>query len=202
MSLILGVRCVDGCLAIADRRTHIRCGGATRFRDTYRKLLRRPDRHGGLLIWNHGYNRIGNKDWKPRAPRLAPDPAHPLYATIQAEIARKDAGPAFYVFMGPALLTEIAIPPEGEVTATDLLPADRILSGEGARHVDLAPLAALPPLKDSTDRTRAVARPVLERVFRDAHAAMARAGAATFSDAFDVLELVVPPPTAHASAGA
>ncbi|MCW4050917.1 MAG: hypothetical protein NWE89_14405 [Candidatus Bathyarchaeota archaeon] len=39
MSLIIGVRCKNGCLVIADRRTHIKSNGTETYQDNFDKVL-------------------------------------------------------------------------------------------------------------------------------------------------------------------
>jgi len=95
MSLIIGLRCKNGCLVIADRRNHIKCGGTQSHRDDFHKVVG----HDGYLVWNHGYNRIGNHDWKLRASELTPNPANPVFAEVQEEMKTKPDRKAFYVFM-------------------------------------------------------------------------------------------------------
>src|SRR3972149_10704697 len=105
MSLIIGVRCKDGCLVISDRRTHIKCDGIECHRDDFRKLVT----HDGYLIYNHGYNQIGNQDWKLRVSELTPAPANPVYAEIQREMTTKPDRKAFYVFMNSKALLEVIV---------------------------------------------------------------------------------------------
>ena len=82
MSLIIGARCKDGCLVIADRRNHIWTNGVITYRDDFRKVLQ----FDNYLVYNHGYNRIDNADWKLRHGELTPDKSNPVYGEILKEM--------------------------------------------------------------------------------------------------------------------
>jgi len=55
MSLIIGVRCKDGCLVIADIRNTIRntikTDGIITFKDNFEKVVKQDN----YLLYNHGY---------------------------------------------------------------------------------------------------------------------------------------------------
>jgi len=43
MSLVIGVRCKDGCLVIADKRTHLWTDGVETYRDDFHKVVHSGD---------------------------------------------------------------------------------------------------------------------------------------------------------------
>ena len=51
MSLIIGVRCKDGCLVIADIRNTIKTDGIITFKDNFEKVVKQDN----YLLYNHGY---------------------------------------------------------------------------------------------------------------------------------------------------
>ena len=172
MSLIIGVRCKNGCLVIADRRTHIKCGGTQSHRDDFHKVVKQD----GYLVWNHGYNRIGDQDWKLLASQLTPDPTSPVFAEIQNEMKTKSDRKASYVFMNMTTLSEVIVCADTGITLKDHMPNDRIVSGSGDKYVALTFLTNLP--KKSCGDVR---KPV-ERTFKSAHAKMTNQGGMEFSE--------------------
>ncbi|NEX17103.1 MAG: hypothetical protein C1943_10840 [Halochromatium sp.] len=179
MSLIIGVRCLNGCLAIADRRTHIRFGNRRLYRDDFTKIIKRMDH----LVWNHGYNRIGNQDWKQRASELSPDAANPIFAEIRREMMSKADRRAYYVFMNMTTLLEVMICARTGVTMRDHMPHDRILSGSGSKYVSLRLLADL-----AYQSSAHVQGPLVE-TFKTAHAQMMRRHGIELSEMFDLARL-------------
>jgi hypothetical protein len=179
MSLIIGVRCKNGCLAIADRRTHIKRGGTQSHRDDFQKVVKQ----GQFLIWNHGYNRIGDQDWKLRAPELTPDPANPVYVAIQNEMKTKPDRKAFYVFMNTTVLSEVIVCADTGITLKDHMPNDRIVSGSGDKYVVLALLT------DLAKKNCGDVRKPLERTFTSAHTKMTKQGGIEFSEEHDITRL-------------
>jgi hypothetical protein len=179
MSLIIGVRCKNGCLVIADRRTHIKTNGTHSFRDDYTKVLLQ----GGYLVYNHGYNRIADADWKHRVTDLSPDPANPVYAEILKEMATKADKHAAYVFMNMDTLLEIIIRVGSGITKTDHMPKDRIVSGSGDKYVKLTLLTDLPKANCG------IVRPKLVSTFKAAHDRMKQAGGIEFSENHDIVRI-------------
>ena len=131
MSLIIGVRCKDGCLVIADIRNTIKTDGMITFEDNYEKVVK----HDDYLLYNHGYNRIQDNDWKFRWQDLTPDDSNPIYEDILSEMRFKSDKSAFYVFISKNMMYEIAIEIESGVKRIDHLPNDRIVSGSGSKYV-------------------------------------------------------------------
>jgi hypothetical protein len=179
MSLIIAVRCKNGCLVIADRRTHIKCGGTQSHRDNFLKVLKQD----GYLVWNHGYNRIGDQDWKLRASEITPDPANPVFAKIQHEMETKPDRKASYVFMNMTTLSEVIVCADTGITLKDHMPNDRIVSGSGDKYVALTLLTDLPKKKCGD-----VQKP-LELTFMSAHAKMTKQGGIEFSQDHDITRL-------------
>jgi hypothetical protein len=180
MSLIIGVRCKGGCLLIADRRNHIWTNGVATYRDDFRKVLA----FNGYLVYNHGYNRIGNADWKLRHGELTPDKDNPVYGEILAEMASKPDKAAFYVFLNRTELHEIGIRVGAGVSYIDHLPHDRIVSGTGEKYVDLQLLVNLQKANCST------VRPKLRRTFQAAHNRMKSLSGTEFSEQYGIEELL------------
>jgi len=131
MSLIIGVRCKDGCLVIADIRNTIKTDGIITFEDNFEKVVK----HDNYLLYNHGYNRIQHNDWKLQCQDLTPDDSNPVYADILSEMNFKPDKSAFYVFISKDMMYEIAIEVENGVKRIDHLPNDRIVSGLGSKYV-------------------------------------------------------------------
>jgi hypothetical protein len=179
MSLIIGVRCKNGCLIIADRRTHIKCGGTESHRDDFHKVVE----HDGYLVYNHGYNRIGNQDWKLRVSELTPDSTNPVYAEIQEEMIAKPDRKAFYVFMNMTTLLEVVICADTGITLKDHMPNDRIVSGTGEQYV------ALTLLTDLQQKKCESVRKALEQTFKLAHSKMKEQGDKEFSEEYDITRL-------------
>ena len=61
---------------IADRRSHVQTGEASSYTHDFLKIVRQ-DRY---LVYNHGYNRNGDQDWKLRQADLTPSIRNPVYA--------------------------------------------------------------------------------------------------------------------------
>ena len=95
MTLIIAVRCRNGCMVTADKRTRMKCGGSTSYRDDFEKVVKTAN----YLIFNHGYNQIDDNDWKLKVNALTPDIANPIYARVLNEMTSKADKKAFYVFM-------------------------------------------------------------------------------------------------------
>ena len=95
MSLIIGLRCKDGCLVIADTRSHIKTNGVLTYDDTFEKVILNK----GHIVYNHGYNRIHDNDWKLCRDQLIPDKDNTIYQAIAVEMKSKEDKTAFYVFM-------------------------------------------------------------------------------------------------------
>jgi len=180
MSLIIGVRCKDGCLAIADRRTHIWTNGVTTYRDDFRKVVQ----FGNYLLYNHGYNRIGDADWKLRHGELTPDKDNPVYAEILNEMATKPDKAALYVFLNRTELHEIVVRVGAGVSYVNHLPNDCIVSGTGGKYVDLQLLINLQRAQCSK------VRPKLKRTFKAAHKRMKFLSGTEFSKEFDIEQLL------------
>ena len=134
MTLIIGARCKDGCSVIADIRNTIDTNGIITFEDNFEKVMK----HDDYLLYNHGYNRIQDNDWKLRWQDLTPDSSNPVYKDILNEMSSKPAKSAFYVFINKDMLCEIVIEVENGVKRIDYLPDYRIVSGTGSKYaVDL-----------------------------------------------------------------
>ena len=118
MSLIIGVRCKDGCLVIADYRNRIESNGIITYEDNFEKVVK----HDKYLLYNHGYNRIRDKDWKLRWQDLTPDDSNPIYKDILSEMKSKPDKSAFYVFINKDMLYEIEIKVVNGVKRIDHLP--------------------------------------------------------------------------------
>ena len=59
MSLIIGIRCKNGCLVIADRRNHIKSNGVETHQDDFDKVVRQPlGRSCAWLALGHGLARL------------------------------------------------------------------------------------------------------------------------------------------------
>ncbi len=179
MTLIIGVRCRNGCLVIADRRCHVTTAGIRTFEDNFTKAVH----HGDYIVYNHGYNQIGEADWKLRVNELSPDPASPIYAEVLSEMAAKPDQHAAYVFMNKTTLLEISIRVGAGIRLTDHMPMDRIVSGDGDKYVRLTLLADLPQAPCR------VVRPKLVSTFQAAHARMRRAAGTEFSETYEVLRI-------------
>jgi hypothetical protein len=180
MSLIIGVRCKDGCLVIADRRNHIRNGQASSYRDDFHKIVR----HDRYLVYNHGYNRIGDQDWKLRQADVTPSVRNPVYAEILAEMVNKPDKAAFYVFINGHEIHEIAVRVGLEVTCRNFSRDDRVVSGTGKRYVLLDRLVDLQKSKCSVVKRR------LRHTFEDAHNQMVTKHGMEFSREFDIEEML------------
>ena len=135
MSLIIATLCKDGCVAITDcRLKDLYDDGRVEYRDDYEKLVIL----NGLMIYNHGYNRINNQDWKLSASELSPDLSNPIYDSILRELQNNLSTFASYVFIRKKHATEISIDKSEGISLKYLNPI--IKSGSGARYVDLKQL--------------------------------------------------------------
>lgn len=179
MTLIIGVRCKNGCLVISDRRTHIKFQGTESYRDDFHKVME----HDGYLVYNHGYNRIGDQDWKLCVSKLTPDPTNPIYTKIQEEMAAKNNRKAFYVFMNMITLFEVMVDADTGITSQNHLPNDRIVSGTGNQYVDLTFLRGLQKKKCRSVRNN------LKKTFRLAHCSMKKQAGREFSEEYDITQL-------------
>jgi hypothetical protein len=180
MSLIIGVRCKDGCLVIADRRSHIQTGEISSYTDDFHKIVR----YGRYLVYNHGYNRIGDRDWKPRHADLTPSSRNPIYAELLAEMANKPDKAAFYVFINGHEIHEIEVRVGSGVRQINHSRDDRIVSGTGVKYVTLGRLVNLQKSKCSVVSRR------LRHTFEDAHRRMVAKSGTEFSREFDMEELL------------
>ena len=132
MSLIIGVRCKDGCLVVADYRNRIETEGIVSFEDNFEKVVKQDD----YLLYNCGYNRIEDEDWKLRCKELTPDDSNPIYEDILREMKLKSDKSALYVFISKDILYEIVVRVGRGVEGIDHLPNDRIVSGTGGKYID------------------------------------------------------------------
>lgn len=174
MTLIIGARCKDGCLVIADKRSHISTGGVLTYDDTFEKVVLNK----GYIVYNHGYNRIHDADWKLCRDQLIPDKDSPIYQAIAAEMKSKEDKTACYVFMNKRTMYEVKISATGEVRGIDHLlerpSPDLIVSGTGEKYVDRGLLTDLQRKKCK----KAIS--VLEKTFRNAYAELVRSGGDEF----------------------
>ena len=137
----------------------------------------------GRIVWNHGYNQIGEKDWKLRAGDLTPDKNNPIYSEILAEMQTKPDKMAAYVFMSMSELVEIAVIVGEGIKSTNHMPHDRIASGDGDKYVKLQLLTDLKHAECGKVRV------TLERTFKAAYREMKRQGGTEFSENFDFVKL-------------
>lgn len=172
MSLIIGLICKDGCLVIADTRSHIKANGTLTYDDTFEKVVFNK----GHIVYNHGYNRIYDNDWKLCRDQLVPDKNKSIYRELATEMKQKEDKTAFYVFMNKKTMCEIKISATGEITLTDHLQDDhdRIVSGTGAKYVDLGLLTDLKKKKCKK------VIPLLKKTFLNAHEKMVKSGGNEF----------------------
>ena len=132
MTLIIGVRCKDGCLVISDYRNRIDTNGIITYEDNFEKTMM----HNNYIIYNHGYNRIEDKDWKIRDKDLTPDSNNPIYQQILDEMKNKSDKGAFYVFINKDELHEVSIIVGQGVSYKNHLSDNTIISGTGGKYVD------------------------------------------------------------------
>lgn len=170
MSLIIGLRCKDGCLVIGDNRSHIKTNGVLTYDDTFEKVILNK----GYIVYNHGYNRIYNNDWKLCRDQLIPDKDNPIYQAIAMEMKLKEDKTAFYVFMNKKTMYELEISATGEIIPKDHLPNDRIVSGTGEKYVDLGLLIDLQKKKCKK------VIPMLKKTFLNAHDELIKLGGNEF----------------------
>lgn len=177
VTLVIAVRCKDGAAVLADRRSRIIEKGATRFDDDYGKIVRSKE----ALIYNHGYNRIGDRDWKLRGLELTDQEDHPLYESVSKEMLKKVDKLSAYVFVKPHAFSEVTIR-AGEKAKLHRFEAkvDRLVSGTGKDFVDLSPLS------DLGKRSMRETVELLEYVFRLACKRLAEKGEDHFSPAYNV----------------
>jgi len=170
MSLIIGVRCKDGCLVIADTRSHIKTNGILTYDDTFEKVILNK----GHIVYNHGYNRIHDNDWKLCRDQLTPDKDNPIYQAIAMEMKSKEDKTAFYVFMNRKTMYELKVGATGEIITIDHLPCDRIVSGTGEKYVDLGLLIDLQKKKCKK------VIPMLKKTFLNAYDELIKSGGNEF----------------------
>lgn len=162
MSLIIGVRCKDGCLVISDYRNRIDINGVITYEDNFEKTVI----HNDYIIYNHGYNRIEDKDWKIKYESLTSNTNSPIYKQILDEINYKSDKKAFYVFINRDELHEISIVVGQGVSYKNHLPHDRIVSGTGEKYVDLKLLINLrkQKCKKACDKLRTTFKNAYDRM--------------------------------------
>jgi hypothetical protein len=177
MSLIISVLCKDGAVVLADRRSRIVENGIIRFDDNYSKILRRPN----ALIYNHGYNRIHDRDWKLSGDELEPDEKALVYATVAEEMLQKTDKSSAYVFVTAHQFLEISID-AGKDPQLHRFPTgdDLLVSADGKKFVDLAPLT------DLSERSLAETVSLIKSVFDKAYKCLVATGGTDFSKAYDV----------------
>jgi hypothetical protein len=181
MSLIIGVRCKDGCLAIADFRNRIDTDGIIKFEDNFEKVVK----HDDYLLYNHGYNRIQDNDWKLRWQDLTPYGSNPVYKDILSEMRFKPDKSAFYVFISKDRLSEISIDVKNGVKRIDHLPNDRIVSGSGSKYV-----VDLNLLENLRKRKCKKVYKGLRNTFKKAYSLMSFGSGNEFSKQHKIYELV------------
>jgi hypothetical protein len=164
-------------MAVADKRSHIKCGGSTSYRDDFQKLVTTSD----YLIFNHGYNRIDDCDWKLKADQLTPDVTNPIYGRILNEMASKADKKAFYVFMNMKELKEIVLEVGKPIALQDHMPDDRLVCGDGRPFVDLKLLT------DLHSKTCGAVLKSLEATFSLAYQRQVLQGGMAFSKDFQVM---------------
>ena len=164
---------------IADRRNRIKEDGAVRYEDNFLKAVI----VNGRIVYNHGYNRIGDQDWKLRASELTPETDNAVYSEILAEIQMKVDKKASYVFMGRSELVEITIVAEEGIKSIDHMPHDRIVSGDGDKYINSRLLT------DLKNKECGDVRPLLERTFMAARTKMKQQVGTEFSEGFDIVKL-------------
>ncbi|HBM16792.1 MAG TPA: hypothetical protein DD381_10680 [Lentisphaeria bacterium] len=180
MTLIIAARCYDGCVIVSDSRQHIKNDTDIRYKDGYIKVLI----CGKYVIYNHGYNRIDNKDWKLQAKNLTPEVDNPVYKQIQEEMKSKPDKKAFYVFINKNELHEISIEVGNGVKYINHLPGDRLVSGCGAKYVDLGLLIDLNTKKYNKVRAD------LETTFLNAYNNQSKANGKEFSNGYTIKYLL------------
>ena len=179
MTLIIGARCTNGCLVLADRRCFRTFDGVETYRDNFHKVVV----HDDCLVYNNGYNQIMGKDWKRRVRDLTPDPANPVYKEILKEMKSKSYKEAWYVFMNMTTFCEIAIGVGQGIKAINHMPNRWIRSGSGKDYVDTGALVDLEQLNCGE------VRPRLINTFKWAHYKMKATGGRQFSKEYDILRL-------------
>ena len=176
MTLIIAARCKDGAIAIADTRTHIKKHGRSFFDDAFEKI--RIVR--GHLVCNHGYNRIEDKDWKENRLQLSPNDELPVFASISEEMTRKSDKFAAYLFLRKNTFYEVEIRAGEKPAGTHRKSHDRIKRGSGAKYVDLGALV------DLQQKRMKDVKPVLERMFSEAHSLQEQDGGTFFSKSYTI----------------
>jgi len=179
MSLVIGVRCKNGCSVIADLRNTIKEDGKIIYEDNFEKVVKCDD----YLLYNHGYNRIENVDWKQRWQDLTPDDSNPVYKDLLDEMKTKPDKSAYYVFISKNMLYEVAIKVKDGVRITDFLPDDRIVSGNGSKYVDTKKL-----LENLSKRKCNKVFKNLKQTFNNAYARMSYLSGREFSKRYKVYQ--------------
>lgn len=180
MSLIIGVRCKDGCLVLADYRNRIEENGKIIYEDNFEKVVK--CKH--YLLYNHGYNRINNEDWKLRFQDLTPDVSNPIYKDILDEMKLKSDKAAFYVFINKNILYEIVIEVENGVKGIDHLPHNRIVSGTGSKYIN-----NLKQLENLQKRNCSKVCNSLKEIFKQAHSRARFLSSNEFSRQYKIYKL-------------
>lgn len=177
MTLIIAAICRDGAAVLADRRSRIIENGAVRFDDEYGKIVRTP----GYLLYNHGYNRIDDRDWKISSKRLEIDHGLPVYEGISSEMQSKSFKFAGYVFVKPRQFVEITVS-AGKHPRLNAIPKhhDQLVSGDGRDFVDLSPLF------DLTRKSMEETVSIMESIFLAAFKRLSASGGTFFSEAYDI----------------
>ena len=174
MSLIIAARCKDGAVAIADKRSHINEKGVISFDDNYDKLKVVK----GHLVYNHGYNRIYDKDWKESRLTLTPNDKNPVYSQIASEMTSKVDKFAGYVFLSKNTFYEIEVDAGKAPIGTQRREHDRIKRGSGEEFVDLDQLVNL------KDKRIKEITPILKKMFCEAYAKQVESGCEYFSSQY------------------
>jgi hypothetical protein len=179
MTLIIGARCKNGCLVIADKRSHETQNGVKTFRDDFSKVVL----VNGWIIYNHGYNRINDEDWKLSAQSLTPDVSNPVYRRVMNEMNLKIDKKAFYVFMNMTELFEITVEVGEPISLHNHMPNDKIVSGNGSKYADISALENLHKKKCSAVRN------CMEKTFLLAHYKLKLLNGHEFSKVYEIMRL-------------
>jgi hypothetical protein len=145
---------------------------------TYDDAFEKIVTNKGYIIYNHGYNRIYDNDWKLCREQLHADAGSPIYQSIAEEMKSKEDNTACYVFMNKRTMYEVVINETGKVRAIDHLlkrpPPDLIVSGTGEKYVERG------LLRDIERKKCKKVMPVLKRTFLEAYAHLEKVGGREF----------------------
>jgi len=159
MTLVIAARCKDGCVVVSDKRQHIISNGGKYHEDGYEKVRIA----GPFVVYNHGYNRIDDQDWKLKLDELTPDLNNPIYKKIQQEMGSKHNKKAFYVFLNKKVFHEISIDADGSITLETEKNNELHKSGKGSVYVDFS------TLKDIKKKKMEKVKNEMKRIFSEAH---------------------------------